>query len=127
MLKPTAEVFAVSLAAGRPVAEAARGLDLAERTAYRWAASAKMKARVAELRIRMTDEAIGQLSGAAAEAAAVLRAVMTDPENPPTARVAAARAILSDLLSLREHLDLAGRLAELEGRLAESPEGGYRR
>ena len=43
-----------------------------------------------------------------------LRDIATDTENPPTARVAAARAILAEVYRGTEVLDLAERIDRLE-------------
>lgn len=118
-MNPKADLLALAAARGESIAEAARALGIAERTAYRWAGEDDFKARVDDLRRRLVNEAVGRLTAASGEAVAALREMLA-PGVPPSARVAAARALLTGLIDLQNHVELAQRVAELEQRINES-------
>ena len=60
----------------------------------------------------MTD-AVGRLAGAAATAVDTLRGLLAEGQ-PATVRLGAARAILTALIDVQTHAELADRVAHLE-------------
>jgi hypothetical protein len=62
----------------------------------------------------VTGHALAQLKNSMGEALAVLRDVMGCPENPPSARVAAARTLLDNAFKAVETTDILERLEALE-------------
>jgi hypothetical protein len=125
-LQPSAETrrnarqerVALLIAAGRTVKDAAAEAGAGERTVYAWLADTGFRALVAELRGRLLDRAVGALTDAASQAAAVLRDLLTDPS--PQIRLRAALGILDAAVRTREHAELARQVAELEQRLSEA-------
>jgi hypothetical protein len=110
------ESLALLLASGSNIKTASQKVGYSVRQGYRISASHKMKNRVSQLRASITQEAIGVLNAAAAEAAATLRE-MLDASHTPKDRMIAAKTILTSLAPLSEWGELRERLDELEGRL----------
>ncbi len=111
--KDKIESLAQALAAGDSTAAWAEVNDVPRRTAYRWAAAAGVKARVRGLRQDLVTDAVGRLAGAATAAVDTLRGLLAEGQ-PATVRLGAARAILSALIDVQAHAELADRLARLE-------------
>lgn len=113
------ERLAAEIAGGSSVREAAATIGMAERTAYRATESADFRRRVAEIRTKITDRAIGLLSDAATEAVQTLASLLQE-ENKPADRIAAAKAILSAVKPLSELGELRDRLDAIELAQAEA-------
>jgi hypothetical protein len=111
--------FLLALAAGQTVRDAARSAGIGERTATRRVADPKFRHHVGELRSEMVARALGKMADGMAEAAETLRALLA-PGTRPAVRLGAAKALLELGVRLRESIELEGRLADLERRLAES-------
>ena len=111
--KDKVESLAQALAAGGSVAAWAEGNDVPCRTAYRWAAEEDLKARVRGLRQGLVTDAVGKLAEAATAAVDTLRGLLAEGQ-PATVRLGAARAILSALIDVQAHAELADRVARLE-------------
>jgi hypothetical protein len=112
----------MSLAAGRPIREAAEQAGISERTAHRAMKSARFLNRVRAIQADMRKSIVGQLTGACTEAVETLQALLGD-KHPATARLGAARAILEHSARLTETVELERRIAELEaGKLNDAPE-----
>jgi len=109
----TIESLATALAAGGSVAAWAEAHHVPHRTAYRWAAEAGVKARVRGLRQGLVTDAVGKLAGAATAAVETLRGLLAEGQ-PATVRLGAARAILTALIDVQTHAELADRVAHLE-------------
>lgn len=109
------------LAAGDPVAEAARQAGMSERTVYRRLGDEKFRHQLSAVRSQMLDRAIGKLADAATEAACTLRSLLGAESE--TARLGAARAIFDHVTKLRESQELEERVAALE---AMAQHGGSR-
>jgi hypothetical protein len=107
--------LALELAAGSTLAAAGKAAGVSERTAQRWHADPAFRKRVAELQATMMAEALGRLTNACSTAAVVLTRVMLE-EKDATVRVRAANSILTQARDVREHSELADRVAELERR-----------
>jgi hypothetical protein len=114
--RPSKGNLAVALAAGRTAAAWARETGTAERTARRWAREDDVVHQVEAIRRRAVDRAIGLLTRHATTAARELARLASDKDTPAGARVAAARAVLQELLNVKEHQDLVDRVNELERR-----------
>jgi hypothetical protein len=113
---------AAALAGGKTKADAARAAGVTTRTIHRWLQDDDFRGQVAERRAELLDQALGALSEAAGEAVATLREALSAPPSQARAtgaRVAAARAILSMLVPLKEVLDIEERLVALEAEAEE--------
>ena len=108
------ESLAAALATGESAAVWAEKHAIPRRTAYRWAAQAETQAQIRSLRQGLVGDAVGQLAAAAGSAAETLKSLLAE-DQPATVRLGAARAILSALIDVQTHAELADRLARLEG------------
>jgi hypothetical protein len=111
--KDKIESLAQALAVGDSVAAWAEVNDVPCRTAYRWAAEAGLRARVRGLRQGLVTDAVGRLADAATAAVDTLRGLLAEGQ-PATVRLGAARAILSALIDVQAHAELADRVTRLE-------------
>jgi len=87
--------------------------NVPRRTAYRWAAAAGVKVRVRGLRQGLVTDAVGKLAGAATAAVDTLKGLLA-ASQPATVRLGAARAILTALIDVQTHAELADRVTHLE-------------
>jgi len=111
--KDKIESLAQALAAGESAATWAEAHAVPRRTAYRWAAAADVQARVRGLRQGLVTDAVGKLAEAATTAVETLRGLLAEGQ-PATVRLGAARAILTALIDVQAHAELADRVAHLE-------------
>jgi hypothetical protein len=109
------DVLALALARGATRQEAGKLAGVSERTVYGRLADPGFRRRVDGFRRALVDGAIGRLSTLADKAADVLGQLLE--EESPSTRLRSATAILDQLTRLREHGELAERLAELEARV----------
>jgi transposase-like protein len=109
------ERVALYLAAGLSVRRAARKAGVGERTVYRWLAEDAFRQRVAELRTRLFDRAVGRLSRTSGKAAVVLKGLLDSADE--RVRLAAARAVLDSGMKAREALELAQKVEEIKATL----------
>lgn len=100
------------LARGATVREAAAEAGVSERTVARRLNDPDFCREVTEARSGILAGTVEELAAGAAEAATVLRRLLHH-DNPNVA-LGAARAILSSVVSVREHAELAGRVEGLE-------------
>ena len=107
------EALALAIAGGQTLRDAAASAGLSERTARRRWDDDAFRRRVAEMRGEMVNRALGQLADGSTEAAATLRSLLADG-TPPAVRLGAARALLELGSKLRESVELANRVDELE-------------
>jgi len=119
-------VLIAALAAGKPVAEAAKLAGVSERTVYRRLADSLWRRRVAAARTELLARAVGILAEGTTAAAATLRLLLRS--DSPSVQLAAARAILDQTTRGIELLDLAERVSVLEEQTAaaEAAKGGSR-
>jgi len=103
-------VFAV--ARGLTVRQAAEEAGLGERTAHRRLADPEFRRRVSAVRGELMEQAGGRLSDAATQAVDVLRKLLDSDAD--TTRLAAARTILQQSVTLRTAAELEQRIARLE-------------
>jgi hypothetical protein len=116
------ERAAVGLAAGLAVRAVAHDCGVTERTVYTWLADvAGFKAHVTRLKDDAVAVATARLSSAAGRAADTLVGLLDSTDEPVKLR--AATSLLDMMMKTREHSELAGRLAAMEARLAESGDG----
>jgi hypothetical protein len=116
------ELLALALAGGDSVVRWAKANEMDVRAAYRLAARPEVRARAAELRGEMIDQAVGLLSKAATTAAATIWTIASDPAEPAMVRLNAARAVLANLIAVQTHAQAAEfdrRLAVLERSISE--------
>lgn len=113
--------FALAVASGTSVREAARSSGLSERTGYRRLQDPTFRRRVSEIRALFLGEAVGRLSEAANEAVSTLKALLAARSEP--VRLSAARAILELGPKLREQAELEERIAALERAAREEQHG----
>jgi hypothetical protein len=111
--KDKIESLAQALAAGDSAASWAEAHAVPRRTAYRWAAAAGVQAQVRGLRQGLVADAVGRLAGAATTAVDTLRGLLAEGQ-PASVRLGAARAILTALIDVQAHAELADRVTHLE-------------
>ncbi len=112
--------LALAVAGGKRVAAWAKAHDVAPRTAYTWTKRRGFRKKVARLRRRVLDRAVGELAAAAVKNAREVNRLATAAESE-TVRLAAARAALADLIQVQRHLALEDRVTELEKRVGGDP------
>ena len=117
-----ADALIIALAAGMPVAEAARSAGVSERTAWRRLAEPAVQRQIRDLRTAMLDRAVGKLADATA--AAVDTLVDNLEAEGEGVQVRAAVAILDQAVKLRESEELARRVFELEAALGMAERKG---
>jgi hypothetical protein len=118
--------FCDALAAGRGPAEAAREINLSDRSGRRWRKKPEI---VAAVRARLAENiATGKsiLAAGMAKAATGLVAMASGKARPNSARVAACRAVTDGAVKLCELAELQAQLADLQQQIVNMP-GGQRR
>ena len=113
-----------AMAGGCTVEDAAATVGVGVATAYRRLKEPEFRRQVDEARAALIGQAIARLSAASTDAVSTLKDLLTAESE--TVRLGAAKAILDLGLRLREHEDLAERVAALEGQLG-AEQGGTRR
>lgn len=106
------------------LAEAARSAGIAEKTLWRWLQVPEFQACYRSARQEVVSQAIALIQGCMGAAVNTLKTVAGDDQAPPSARVAAARAILDLGLRVVEIEDLAERIERLEAIISRQKEGG---
>lgn len=106
------------VAIGATIRDAAEQLGLAERTAYGISGVPEFKALVYAIRTEKTEGLSAQALGAGEEAILMLRAMATTAEKDSD-KIAACKAILTQVLPLAENTELRRRLDDLERGAAE--------
>lgn len=116
------EILAACLAVGQTVKRAAREAGLGYRTAWRRLACPEFRAKVAALRNQVLSEATGKLSRLAGKAAMTAAGLLDSADE--RVRLSAADTIMKNAIRLREHAELAERIARLEeSMLTDHPPG----
>lgn len=106
------DMFALAIASGRSLREAARTAGISESTAYRRLKDPAVLRRVSEIRTAFLGEAIGLLSEAASEAVSRLKTLLN--ARSEAICLSAARAILEFGPKLRVQAELEERITALE-------------
>ncbi len=96
------------------VTQAAEVSGITRDTLYRWMKETDFQEAMRAAERQSLNELSRRLVELARQATNTLQEVMTDVQTPPAARVQAARAVLDNLLRLRELVDFEARLARLE-------------
>ncbi len=110
--RPALDAIAQLVASGLPHEEAARQAGVSQRVLSRHKEA--IDRRVIDLRSEIAGNALNRLSGALERAVKTLDAALTDEQATPATRARAAVALINQFVSLREHGDLAQRIAEME-------------
>ena len=108
----------VAIAQGVSVAVWARTNNVPRRTAFRWASEAKVRASVESCRRRALDRAIGRMAKHVNWAANGIVKLARDAESE-SVRLAALRAIFSNMMAISEFAGLEGRMAQIEEKLRD--------
>lgn len=114
------KLLALHLAAGKPIVDAAREAGVSESTAHRLLRTPRFVARVRRVQGQTRNRVVGRLTDACTAAVDTLLALLAD-DQPPNARLGAARAILEHAGRMTETVELECRIGELES----SREVGY--
>lgn len=109
--------FVAALMTAPTIEAAAEAAGIGERTAYRYLQDPAVKQALGQALDATMNQATRRAVDAMTEALDTLAEIHADLEAPKGARVSAARAILDAGPRLREALDLAERVSELEIRL----------
>jgi hypothetical protein len=112
------DLLAAALATGATIRDGASLAGIGERTAHRRVSDPSFRARVARMRARTVEAAMGRLTEGMVGAADTLRQLLEAESE--TVRLGAARSVLEFGVRLRETVDFEARLAALEG--GEQPE-----
>ena len=97
---------------------AATRAKLSRRTLDRWLKEdLQFQMELHQAQDRAIDEAISRLAGEARAAASTLAEIHRDTKVAAAVRVQAARAVLSEIMKLREQRELADRIERLEEQL----------
>jgi len=104
----------LALLENRTVGEAAESVGVGQSTLFRWMQDHNFQRHYLQAKRRVIDQAITQLQKMTGEAVQVLNKIMIDDTNPPTSRIACAKAILDNSLKGFELEDLATRIDALE-------------
>ena len=115
----------MALAVGATVEQAAERAGVSASTVHRRRREPEFARRVDEARAELVTRAVARVSASATVAADTLRELL-GAATPPAVRLGAARSILELGVKLREHEELAARVAALEGQLG-AEQGGTRR
>jgi hypothetical protein len=111
--------LALAIANGTSVAAWACGNEVPKRTAYRWSREPKVRTAVESYRLRAVDRAIGRMARRATWATEGIAKLAKSAESE-SVRLAALRAILSDMMAVSQ-------FARLEKYLTESEEQPHAR
>ena len=111
----------MALACGATVEASSKTAGISEATAYRRLADPGFRRRIDEARAEMISRAVARLGATSTLAADTLRELLK--ARSETVRLGAARAVLELGAKLREHEELAERIAALEERLGDTPGG----
>lgn len=107
--------LALAIARGVSVAEAAKLVEMSERTAYRRMADPKFRSLVLSIRGLVFDRAVGRLIEVSNRAVQGL-VEFIDGDCPAAQKLAACRAILEFSAKFRQEAELEERLKKLEER-----------
>lgn len=100
------------------VADAAKACGLGRDTLYRYMRDPLFDGELRKAKRAMVDQAVTSLQRSCKDAAAALADICKDKDSPPSARVAAAREILSQTMRAIEVEGIEERLQTLEDRLS---------
>jgi hypothetical protein len=110
---------AVLLARGMSTDKVGAEVGTSGRTVRRWRENPHFEADVREARREILGEITDAIAAAARDAVDALHEAVKDKQNPVT-RVRAAQALLGALPAVREHLELAEKVAAIEAAAKEA-------
>jgi len=113
------ELFIAALLIEGSIERAAHSAGIGVATAWRWHSMKEFQAELKSRQKEITEHVVTSIKSAMSEALEVLRSIMSDAENPASARVAAARSILDNGFKAIETADILTRLEALESTLEE--------
>ena len=111
---PNREQVIAVLLSSASIRAAADSLGIHEKTLRRWKQCPEFSATLVERQRELSQALHHGIISRAQGAAAVLDGIMSDPENPPAARVQAARTLLDNAHKAVEVADILPRLEQLE-------------
>jgi hypothetical protein len=106
----------LALAAGMKVQDAARTAGVGEATVYRRLREDAFRQQVRDARAEMLTRGLGRLSDATVGAVETLCQLLRAEVDQ--VKLGAAKAILDQVVKMREHMEIEERLAALEARTA---------
>jgi hypothetical protein len=115
--KKVDQALALALAAGRSPADAAKAVQVSERTVYRRLQDVTFVRHVAQFRTRMVGQTVGRLSKAGTLAVRVL-CTLARKATSEAVRLSAARSLLEFMFHADERYTLAQRFEELRLKMA---------
>ena len=115
----------VALLSQRSIEDAARACETPPRTLYRWLKEPEFEAAYRTARRQAYGQSISRLQQGSTAAATTLLKVMVDPATPPSTRVRAAEAVLSQAAKAIEIEDIDARVRALE-KATEANKSGRR-
>ncbi len=107
--------FALAVASGRTVRDAAKQANISEATAYRWMQDRDIQAEIERQQAQMFDQAAGRLAEALTNAVECLSGLLEAESE--SVRLGAARSIIDLAFRSRDLLDHEDRLQQLEDML----------
>lgn len=117
-LSPKQKKAVPALLSSRTITEAAAATGVGHRTITRWLAEDRhFKEALRNAQDQAIDVAVSRLAGAALEVADVLATIACDKLEKSSTRVAASRALLTNLLKLLEVRDIIERIDVLEAKV----------
>jgi hypothetical protein len=105
--------LAAVIATGGSIKLWAKANQVPERTAYRWSADPRVKAEIAQARMRSLDRAISEMSRCVRWAVAETRD-MAESASSESVRLAALKQIFSNMTDVAEFAEMQHRIAQLE-------------
>lgn len=115
---PKMDDVAVRVASGQKLAHAARAAGVSESTAKGWSSRPDFKGKVDAVRAGFMSRSVDRLAAAGTRAVATL-VELTKPGHEDAIRLRAAGELLSHLIVVREHVELAGRLESIEASMVQ--------
>ena len=112
--------FMAALLTSPKVEDAAALAGISATTAWRWHSDPGFQAGFREMQDNVLKDSLARAKACITEALDVLRDVMADSGNPPSSRVAAARAILDNAFRAVEASDILERIEALEFQAKEA-------
>jgi hypothetical protein len=106
----------VAIAEGKPVIDWAKDNGVPRRTAFRWAGHPKVRAKVETLRRLVLDQAVGEMTN---NIGMVTNGIMqlANGASSESVRLAALRAVASDMMALSKFGVLEHRMTAIEEKL----------
>jgi hypothetical protein len=104
------------LAAGWAIGAACAEAKVSDRQGFTWRTRPAFKARLEALRGEFFQSALGRLAKLTTTAVDKLEDLLTAETTPPAVRLAAARGVIADAISVRNTVELDVRITAIEER-----------